>query len=332
MEKLRLSIAIGDHPATRALKSGLVEIDGVEAAFPDVRPQVATYRRMIRDREFDVCELAATTYLIARAFGYPLTAIPVFPYRAFHHAGIVVPESSDIIHPKQLEGRKVGVRAYSVTTGVWARGIFAEEYGFDSSKVEWIVDDEEHVRELRLPSNVVHAPEGVSIASMLADGALAAGLAGDAGVGRTGSPLAGWTTAPAPSEEAYRPLLLGADHLAAGWFRRTGILPIHGLITLKAELAETHSWLPAALAEAFQASKQHWLDSIDAAYDQTAEGQKYAKLRAVVGADPLPYGLEANRPAIEALQRMAARQQLLAAPLSFADLFAPVDDSAFAGV
>ena len=89
-----------------------------------------------------------------------------------------------ITHPRDLEGKKVGVRAYSVTTGVWTRGIFVNEFGLDSSKVTWVVDDEEHVATLKLPRNVIHAPEGKSLQRMMASGEIQAGFTGPAGVGR----------------------------------------------------------------------------------------------------------------------------------------------------
>ena len=148
---LRLTIAIGDHPATRALKDGTVRIEGVDAEFLEVVPQIAAFRRMVRDVEFDACEIAATTYLIARSFGAPFVALPIFLFRRFHHAGVLVRPDSGIRSPRDLEGKKVGVRAYSVTTGAWTRGIFIEEFGLDSSKVTWVVDDEEHVVQLKLP-------------------------------------------------------------------------------------------------------------------------------------------------------------------------------------
>ena len=114
---------------------------------------------MVRDVEFDICEMAPTTYMIARARGAPYIALPIFVMRRFHHGGFVVRPDAGIRCPKDLEGKKVGVRAYSVTTGVWTRGIFVNEYGLDFSKVTWVVDDEEHVATLKLPPNVVHAPE-----------------------------------------------------------------------------------------------------------------------------------------------------------------------------
>src|SRR5213079_248913 len=123
---------------------------------------------------------------IARALGAPFVAIPVVVMRRFHHGGFVVRPDSGIKAPKDLEGKKVGVRAYSVTTGVWTRGILIDEYGLDSSKVTWVVDDEEHVTQLKLPANVIHAPPGRSLAAMMADGEIQAGFDANAGIGRAG--------------------------------------------------------------------------------------------------------------------------------------------------
>jgi 4,5-dihydroxyphthalate decarboxylase len=184
----RLKIAIADYGHTRALKSGEVPIKGVDADFVQVVPIIAAFRRMVRDVEFDVCEMAPTTYMIARARGAPFIALPIFVMRRFHHGGFVVRPDAGIKVPKDLEGKKVGVRAYSVTTGVWTRGIFINEYGMDSAKVTWVVDDEEHVATLELPPNVIHAPAGKSLASMMASGELQAGFTGPAGIGRADLP------------------------------------------------------------------------------------------------------------------------------------------------
>src|ERR1700704_334605 len=192
-QPLRLNMAIADYGHTRALKSGEVQIKGIEPNFVEVKPIIGAFRRMVRDVEFDVCEMAPTTYMIARALGAPFIALPIFVMRRFHHGGFVVRPDSGIKVPKDLEGKKVGVRAYSVTTGVWTRGIFVNEYGLDSSKVTWVVDDEEHVTTLKLPPNVIHAPSGKSLASMMANGELQAAFSGPAGVGRAGPPTGAWT-------------------------------------------------------------------------------------------------------------------------------------------
>ena len=191
-EQPRLKIAIGDYGHTRALNRARSRSRGSMPDFVEVVPIIAAFRRMVRDVEFDVCEMAPTTYMIARALGAPYIALPIFLMRRFHHGGFVVRPDAGIKVPKDLEGKKVGVRAYSVTTGVWTRGIFINEYGLDSSKVTWVVDDEEHVTTLKLPPNVMHAPPGKSLQSMMASGEIQAGFTGPAGVGRAGPPISGW--------------------------------------------------------------------------------------------------------------------------------------------
>ena len=122
MTLLPLTLAIADYPHTRALRNRSIAIEGVAPTFANVTPQIAAYRRMVRQVEFDVCELAPTTYLIARAYGAPFVALPIFVTRRFHHSGLLVRSRSLIRGPKDLEGQNVGVRAWSVTTGVWTRG------------------------------------------------------------------------------------------------------------------------------------------------------------------------------------------------------------------
>ena len=155
---VKLDIAIASYGHTAGVKDGSAPIKGVDANFIEVVPIVGAFRRMVRDVEFDVCEMAPTTYMIARARGAPYIALPIFVMRRFHHGGFVVRPDAGIKVPKDLEGKKVGVRAYSVTTGVWTRGIFTNEYGLDSSPVTWVVDAEEHVATLALPPTVVHHP------------------------------------------------------------------------------------------------------------------------------------------------------------------------------
>src|SRR6202166_1509870 len=185
-DDVRLDIAIATYGHTAALKNRSVPIAGVRANFIEVVPIVGAFRRMVRDVEFDICEMAPTTYLIARARGAPYIALPIFVMRRFHHGGFVVRPDANIKVPKDLEGKQVGVRAYSVTTGVWTRGIFTNEYGLDASKVTWVVDDEEHVTTLKLPPNVVHAEPGKSLQSMMKAGEIKPASPGPPGSGRAG--------------------------------------------------------------------------------------------------------------------------------------------------
>ncbi len=322
----RLKMAIADYGHTRALKSGRVPIKGIDIEFVQVVPIIAAFRRMVRDLEFDVCEMAPTTYMIARARGAPYIALPIFLMRRFHHGGFVVRPDANIRMPKDLEGKKVGVRAYSVTTGVWTRGIFVNEYGLDSSKVTWVVDDEEHVAALKLPTNVVHAPTGASLQSMMASGEIQAGFTGPAGVGRSGPPIANWDmNAPTGGDAGVYPeLIANVEQVEADWYRRTGILPIHGLVVVKDEHIKAHPWLARALMDAFVAAKTPYLDELKGGKDETPEDKRYRKFMSLMR-DPLPYGMSANRASIEALVTYAAQQELIPSRPSLDEVFVQID-------
>ncbi len=326
MKTLTLRTALRTHGHTRALKQGEVPIQGATLSFVEVEPQILAFRQMIRDVAFDVCELAPTTYIIAKAFGRaPFTAIPVFFERRFHHAGLLVRDDAGIRGPRDLEGKKVGVRAYSVTTGVWTRGILVDEYGLDSSKVTWVVDDEEHVEALQLPPNVVHVAEGKSLAGMMAAGEIQAGFAANAGIGREGPPQAGWQAKERKEVENYRELFDDPDRLGAEWYQRTGIYPMHSTLVIKDEILKAHPWLAQALFDAFLESKERYLAKLRRGEGTSKKDQQYIRQMKVVGDDPLPYGLSANLRSIETLVRYAYQQQLAPRMPAIDELFVNIN-------
>jgi 4,5-dihydroxyphthalate decarboxylase len=316
-KKVHLKIAIADHPNTAAIRDGSVQIEGVDAEFVTVKPQIGAFRRMVRDVEFDVCEIAPTTYIIARAYGAPFVALPIFVVRRFHHAGLLVRPDAGIREPKDLEGKKVGVRAYSVTTGVWTRQALIDEFGLDASKVTWVVDDEEHVTQLKLPPNVIHAPEGTSLADMMASGELSAGFGANAGIGRTGAPTGEWKEV----EADYPDLLPNAEELEKEYYARTGVYPMHGTIVVKDSVLAEHPWVAKSIFDAFTQAKKEWLARLDAGEATAKSDKKYLKLREIVGHDPLPYGIEENRKTIEALENTAFKQGLTPRRMSMDELF-----------
>jgi 4,5-dihydroxyphthalate decarboxylase len=318
----RLATVLRRFGHTADLKDGKIPLDKFGLDFVEVAPAIASYRRMVRDVEFDMCELAPTTYYIARAYGAPFTALPIFLTRQFHHQGFVVRADAGIGSPKDLEGRKVGVRAYSVTTGVWTRGILQSEYGVDPAKVTWVVDDEEHVTQLPLPANVVYAPAGKSLARMMAAGEIEAAFTGNAGIGREGAPKPRWEAKERPEAAAYVELWPDGESLGFGWYRRTGIYPFHSVIVVKDALLAANPWLPKAVFRAFCEAKARWLQRLRTGEADGQEDRRYRALVPLVGEDPLPYGIGANRPSIEALVTYAVQQQLMPRRLSVAELFA----------
>jgi 4,5-dihydroxyphthalate decarboxylase len=322
---LTLTTALRTHGHTAALKTGEVPIQGVTLSYVEVEPQILAFRKMVREVAFDVCEIAPTTYIIAKAYGAPFTAIPIFFERRFHHAGLLVRDDAGIRHPKDLEGKKVGVRAYSVTTGVWTRGILVNEFGLDSSQVTWVVDDEEHVTQFKLPPNVQHVPEGKSLASMMAAGEIQAGFAANAGIGREGPPKAGWQAKERKETSSYRELFSDPDALGAEWFRRTGIYPMHSTLVIKDEILKANPWLPKAMFDAFQESKLRYVNRLRNGESVGKNAPRYHKLMKVVGDDPLPYGLAINRRSVETLILYAFQQKLIPRMLTVDELFINTD-------
>ncbi|MFI5698000.1 ABC transporter substrate-binding protein [Kribbella sp. NPDC051586] len=298
MSELELRVALGRYGHTEDLLDGRVLVNGCRLRPVEFASMITAYRRMVRSVEFDVCELAPTTYLIARALGAPYVALPVFLSRRFHHEGLVIRNGSGITQPADLQGRRVGVRAYSVTSAVWTRGVLEDEYGVDPAKIEWIVDDDEHVESLTLPPNV-HRP-GPKLLDLFKQGELDAAFTRGAGIGDPKVTLV----------SGYRELLDEAESLSADWYRRTGIYPVHGVVVVREQLLADHPWLAGALVQAFGDSRSRYLNRLGSPAASTREDLRYQRLAEIVG-DPLPYGLDANRASIGALVDYSRRQGLV---------------------
>lgn len=313
-----LTIALGGYGHSDAVLDGRVPVEGYVVKPVEVRPIIAAYRRMIRDLEFDVCELAPVSYLMAREAGVPLTAIPVFLNRRFHHGDVQCSPSSGISVPRDLEGRRMGVRAYSVSTGVWARGVLADDYGVDLSQVTWVVDDDDHV-EGRVPANVERVQDGRSLSELLAANEIDAAFTGNAGTGRAGNPKDGWESTAKAELETY-PLFPDRDVIERDHYLRTGIYPLHSVVVLRSELVEKDPDLPTKLYAAFAEAKR-----VATAEDPEFSAlPRLAKQGALTGADPIPYGITSNAASLSALQRFSKAQGLIDAEPG-KDLFAPGD-------
>lgn len=305
----QLNFAIENYGHTKALIDGSISIEGVKANFIEVKPIISAFRRMVRNLEFDICEMAPATYMIAREHGAKFTALPIFVFRRFHHNGLVIRPDSNINTPLDLHGKSVGVRAYSVTTGIWTRGILQDEYGVDSSKIQWIVDDQEHVADLILPPNVQTVPHGTSIASLMASGEISAAFTANAGIGRSGQPTQNWTSNRVRDTE-YSELIPNFTDCEKDWYRKTGIYPIHGLIVVKHSVLKNNPSVGNFLFNAFEHAKNRYLEKLNSGFSICDKDAHYRDMSKIVG-DPLPYGLEPNRPAIETLIRYCHQQGLL---------------------
>ncbi len=290
-----------------ALKRGDVAPKGFELQFEDVPVLVHAFRRMVRGLEFDVCEMALTTYLCAREHGVRFTALPIFLVRAFHHGAILHRVGSGITEPGQLQGRRVGVnRGYTVTTGVWARSILQEEYGVDLGKVTWVLSGDEHVEAYRPPSNVEPIAPGKSIEELLQSGDLAAAINISS------------------EDPEIRPLIPNPMEAGLTAFQSRGHYPINHLIVVRDDVLDAHPAVARALFDAFVESKELYLSEMrnDEIEQPDATDQLYTRMLAI-GADPLPYGIAPNRPVLEELVRHAVTQRILTRPVEIDSLFAP---------
>ena len=217
-----LSVAIGNYPHTRALKAGEVASDRFALEFPEIKPVNRAFAPMARERKFDVSEMAIATVLQAIAYGVEIALLPVVMASRFQEAALFVRADSPLAIPAELKGKRVGVRAYSQTTGLWLRGILKESCGVEPADVAWTTFEGAHVSAYVDPPFVTRAETGKDLLTMLRQGELDAAIVG----------------ADVPDDPGLR--LLFADPEAAGeaFYARHGFVPINHMIVVKTELAQ----------------------------------------------------------------------------------------------
>ena len=306
MSQNGLTIAIGTYGVTTALKRQVVDTGRLQLKHVEIEPITTAMRRMVRGLEFDICEMAITTYLCARDRGLPVTAIPVFVTRNFHHWAAFTTPQSGIKCPKDLEGHRVAVnRGYTVTTGVWVRGIFAEQYGLDLERVTWVPTDDEHVLDYPYPANVDLSCRGKSAADLVLSGNCIAAI------GDVKSTVAGLI-----------PLIPDARQVGLASYALAGVYPINHTIVVRDALLEEFPSLAADLCAAFSRSKAvyyTYLASNDVASPVDVAARE---IRDVLAVEPFPFGVEANKPALEAIIRYAAAQKIISCASPPVDWFA----------
>lgn len=292
----------------RDLKQGAVAPEGLRLAFEEVPVLVQAFRRMVREHEFDVCEMALTTYLCARAHGARFTALPIFLVRGLHH-GAIVQRAGASLTPGDLEGRRIGVnRGYTVTTGVWARGILAREYGVDLERVTWVPSGDEHVASYRHPENVDTTMVGTDLRQLLAEGRV------DAGVGVT-----------AEADDGLEPVIPDPQDAALGALADHGLYPINHLVVVRDDVLDEDRGVATALFEAFAESKRRYVRRLGTseADAPTAADRMHQQVADIAGGDPLPYGIEPNRAMLDRLIDHAMDQRIIEQRPRVEDLFVP---------
>lgn len=305
MDATPITIAVFNHGQWEALIDGRVKPAGTN---PRVTTPADVYRRMVRDLAYDVAEIATTTFVAARSFDIPISAIPVFSNRDLTMSPIVYNVNSGIKGPKDLEGKRVGLRAYTVTNNSQARALLKSEFGVDTNKITWVVTEDAHVAQYRNPPNVEFAPEGKTLEDMLQDGEI------DAGIQLRSRP-----------EGDIRLLFTEeeADEVGLGFYRRTGVYPIGHIMTIKDDTLKAHPWLAGAMFRAFTESKELYLKGLDSRSELGSRDRQSLHNREIVGGDPLPFGVNRNRMALESMVQIAYDQKIIPTPLDVDALFAP---------
>jgi 4,5-dihydroxyphthalate decarboxylase len=217
---MKLRVLLGDHPHTAALKSGAIASDLVEMDFAQYTPTNKGFKPMVRDGAFDVSELAIVTFLMAKAHGKPMAMLPDVMMARFQHSYAVTDPTACIVTPRDLEGKRVGIRSFTTTTGAWLRGILANDYGVNLDAIDWITFEDPHVAEYI--DTTTKAPSGKQIMQMLFDGEL------DAVLGeKSDDPRVNQLFPDAASEEK-------------AWFARHGVLPVNHVTVVSRELSDKH--------------------------------------------------------------------------------------------
>jgi 4,5-dihydroxyphthalate decarboxylase len=284
--KLKLHTMMGNYPNTAPLKSGAVKSDLIDYDFAEVKVANNLFKAIVREARYDVAELAIATYLQARAAGKPYILLPaVLVSRGQHHTIGYNPERG-ALKPSDLNGKRVGVRAYTVTTGTWVRGILASDYGVDLNSVEWVTFEDPHVAEYTDPPSIKRAPEGKEIGKMLLDGEISAAILGD--------------KFPDPR---LKQLIPDAEGAAKKWAERHGGIPINHMVVVREELSRSR---PDIVREVFRT---------------VYESKKAAGLPDSGTMDPYRFGVEACRPILDIIIDFCFQQKLIPRRVTVDELF-----------
>lgn len=323
MPNLKLSVGCGPYDRTEALRSGIVQPEGIDLTYVPIKSPPEVFARMVKHHAFDFSEMSTSMYLTLRAKNeFPFIALPVFPSRVFRHGFIFINKKSGIKSPRDLEGKKIGVPEYRQTAAIWIRGILQHEYGVDMDTIHWYegganVPREPDVLDLR-PDREIDiqfiGPEK-SLNDMLAAGEI------DAMIGaRKPDSLD-------TCDDVGR-LFPNYRDEEKTYFKKTGIFPIMHTLVISEELHKNQPWVAESVYKAFVEAKALCLEEM-----RFSGTMRYAlpwlfadidEMDEVFGGDPFAYGLEQNRPTLEALITYLHDQKFLAEKVAIEDMFLPM--------
>jgi 4,5-dihydroxyphthalate decarboxylase len=217
---MRLRTLLGDHPCTAALKSGAIKSDLVAFDFVDYAPTNKGFKPMVREGAFDISEMAIVTYLMAKSFEKPMVLLPDVVLARFQHGYALYDAKQGTLKPADLNGKRVGIRSFTTTTGAWLRGILANDHGVDLNSIDWVTFEDAHVAEY--VDTTKRAPAGRQIIQMLREGEL------DAVLGEK------------VEDPDLKPLFADVAAEEKAWFAKHGVLPINHMVVVSKTLADHH--------------------------------------------------------------------------------------------
>jgi 4,5-dihydroxyphthalate decarboxylase len=281
----RLRISLGNYPHSLPLKRGEIRTPGIQLDFTELDPAHLAFKPMVRERRFDVSEMAIVTYLQAKEFGKPMVLLPAVMLGRFQHHCMSYNSERGTVTPADLPERRVGVRSYTQTTGAWLRGILANDYGVDIDRVQWVNFEDAHVAEYRDPPAVERAAPGKTLDGMLNDGEIDAAIYG----------------AELPDDPRLKSVIPNPEAAAMEWHRKHGVVPLNHMVVVSEELSKSNP------------------DAVRAVYDMLLRARRTAPLPA--GIDYWPFGVEACRPALEMIIDYALQQHLISRRFTVDELF-----------
>lgn len=287
VEKTKLYTLLGDYPNTMALKKGEVTSNLIDFVFADVKVSNTAFKPLVREAKFDVGELAIVTYLQAKTYGKPYVLMPATVLgRGQHHTVAYNPQRGPL-SASDLMGKRIGVRAYTQTTGAWVRGFLSDDYGIDPTKVHWVTFEDPHVAEFNDPDFVTRAPEGKTLVQMLFEGELDAAIVGD--------------KLPDPR---LAPLIPNADAVARKWAEMHGGVPINHMMVVRDTISKSRPYLVKEVYRMLSESR--------CAVPPPPDGSVF---------DPWRFGVDSNRSSLEIIIDYSFRQKLIPRMFSVDELF-----------
>jgi len=323
MAKLKLSFACALYDRMQPLYAGEVQPDGIDLNFIPIEEPRPIFDRMSGGQEFDVAEYSSSEFVQRYANKQcPFVALPIFPSRAFRHGFIAVNRRSGINSPKDLEGKRIGVPLYTMTAAIFIRGLLQHEYGVDFSKVHWVqgamntafAHGNPTVLPLLKPVSIEDNKSGKSLSELISEGAI------DATLG---------TSLPESIRRNPDVQRLFPDYVQEekDYYQRTRIYPIMHLVAIRRDIYERYPFVATSLFDAMVKSKKIALDRMfnlrALRYMTPWLMRDIDEIYEHFKGDPWPYGVEPNRPTLEALVQYLADQSLIAAPVPVDDLFVP---------